>query len=124
MEKHVKLVGILYIVLSILGLVGAIALYGVLRLIGNLSDDADANMVLNIVANVVAVVLLVCSIPGILGGWGLLKHKEWARILIIILSILNLLNFPLGTALGIYSIWTLVQAETSALFSKQAPIQN
>jgi hypothetical protein len=72
------------------------------------------------VATIVAIILVVCSVPGIIAGWGLLKYKEWARILLIILSALNILNFPFGTALGIYAIWALVQKETIALFKPQA----
>ena len=64
------------------------------------------------------VVLIVLSIPGIIAGIGLLKRKEWARILTLILSALDLFNFPLGTALGIYSIWALVQPEVMVEFKK------
>lgn len=38
-------------------------------------------------------------------GWGLLQHAQWGRILAIVVAILNILKFPFGTALG---IWTLV----------------
>ncbi len=48
---------------------------------------------------------------------GLLKRQSWARILVLVLGILNLLNVPFGTALGIYSIWTLTNKETEKLFS-------
>ena len=36
--------------------------------------------------------------------------------LVSALSVLALLNIPLGTALGVYSIWVLVQDETAKLF--------
>lgn len=121
MESHVKIIGILYLVFSILGVLGAVLLFTTLNIIGQIVDNPDAAMVLAIVSNVVAIVLTICSIPGIIAGWGLLKYKEWARIIIIILSALNILNFPFGTALGIYAIWALVQKETIELFrGKQA----
>jgi len=120
MESHVKIIGILYIVLSILGLIGALVLFMTLNLISGFTDDPNASMILSIVANVLAIVLVVCSVPGIIAGWGLLKYKEWARILTIILSALNILNFPIGTAIGIYAIWSLVQPEIIALFKPQA----
>lgn len=34
--------------------------------------------------------LILISIPGIVAGIGLLKYKSWARILAIILGVLNL----------------------------------
>lgn len=120
MESHVKIIGILYIVLSILGIFGALILFMALNIIGGITDDPNASMILSIVSNVLAIFLIVCSIPGIIGGWGLLKYKEWARILIIILSAINILNFPFGTAIGIYAIWALVQKETVALFQSHS----
>jgi len=37
-----------------------------------------------------------------------------------VLSVPGLLNFPIGTAIGIYSIWVLVQDETARLFGSGA----
>lgn len=118
MEKHINVVGVLYIVLSVLSFLGAFTVYFLLRLIGNFTDDADANMILTVIADVLSVVLVVLAIPGLIGGIGLIKRKNWARILILILSIINLLNFPIGTAVGIYSIWALLQPEVAAEFQK------
>ncbi len=119
MEKHIHVVGILYIVLSIFCFLGAFAVYFIFRIIGNFSDDQDANMVLTMIANILAVLFVVLSVPGLIGGIGLIKRKNWARILILILSILNLFNFPVGTALGVYAIWALVQPEVAAEFEKK-----
>jgi hypothetical protein len=119
MEKHINVVGILYIILSIFSLLGAFTIYLVLRLIGNFAGDNDATMILNIIANVLSVILVVLSIPGLIGGIGLIKRKNWARILVLILSILNLLNFPIGTAIGIYALWALLQPEVAAVFERK-----
>jgi hypothetical protein len=102
-------------------LLGAFSAYFILRLIGNLADDADANIVLSVIANVISVVLAILAIPGLIGGIGLMKRKNWARILVLILSIVNILNFPLGTAIGIYALWVLLQPEVTAAFEK--PVQ-
>ncbi|WP_423128903.1 hypothetical protein [Gaoshiqia sp. Z1-71] len=116
MEKHISLIGILHIVCGALGLLTALFIYTMLHLVGDFTDDSNANFILSTIANILAVVFVIFSIPGIIGGIGLIKRRQWARILILILSILNLLNFPLGTALGIYSIWALVQPEIVAEF--------
>ena len=123
MEGHVRTVASLHIALSILGFLLSIVIYSVLNLIGNFVDDKEAEFVLSIVANVVAILLFVLAIPGLIGGIGLFNHKEWARILVLIVSALKLLNFPIGTAVGVYSIWVLVQRETTELFSS-GNIQN
>ena len=121
MDKHVRIIAILYLVLSCLGLLTAIFLYYVLNLAGAISDDQDASLVLSIVSNVITVILVVSAIPGIIGALGLMKFKEWARILMIIISIISLLNFPLGTILGVYTIWALTHRETLPLFSPETP---
>ncbi|MGD9930486.1 MAG: hypothetical protein AB7U05_10745 [Mangrovibacterium sp.] len=124
MEKHINIVGILHIIMGALGILTGLLIYTILHLIGDFSDDAQANMVLSIVANVLAAIMIICSIPGIIGGIGVMKRKQWGRILILIISILNLVNFPFGTALGVYSIWALVQPEIAAEFERkpQQPI--
>lgn len=119
MERHINVVAALQIAYSILGLLIAGVIFAVFHLIGDFVDDQEANLVLGIIANVVMVASLVLSIPGILAGLGLYKRKEWARILTLIISVLNLISFPLGTALGVYSIWALVQPENVEAFKNQ-----
>ena len=46
-----------------------------------------------------------------------MKFQSWARIGGLILSALNLLNFPFGTALGFYGLWVLLNKETEAAFT-------
>ena len=57
--------------------------------------------------------LLVLSAPGILGGYGLLKKYSWARVLVLILGALNLLNVPFGTILGVYTFWVLLNEDAA-----------
>jgi hypothetical protein len=61
--------------------------------------------------------LLLVSIPGIIGGVGLLRLRPWGRYMVLVLSVLDLLNIPIGTAIGVYSIWVLLQEETANLFA-------
>ena len=123
MKNHINLVGTLHIVFSSLGLLAAFLFSVFFKLIGNFADDMEADFILNIVGNALAVFFVIISVPGIIGGIGLLKRKQWARILIIIVSALDVLNFPFGTALGIYSIWALVQPEVVKEF-ENSPMQN
>ena len=59
-------------------------------------------------------ILLVTAILGGLAGWGLLERRPWARVLAIVLSIFALFKFPIGTALGIYTLWVLAPARSEA----------
>ncbi len=116
MEKHINVVAVLQIGLSIFGIIAGIIILIVLNTIGSLTQDAQASFVLHLIGNIAAAFFLLMSAPGIIAGIGLLSHKEWARILTLILSVIGLLNFPLGTAVGAYSIWALVQDEVVAIF--------
>jgi len=116
MEKHIQIVAALRIGFSILGLIIGLLLYSLFFLLGDFIDDADVQVVFTIIAKVVLVVIIVLGIPGIIAGVGLLKRKEWARILTLILSVIDLINFPVGTAVGAYSIWALVQPEVVGHF--------
>lgn len=51
--------------------------------------------------------MLFYSLPGIIGGWGLFYGKKWARLLLLVLGFLQLLQFPFGTMLGIYTLLVL-----------------
>ncbi len=118
MEKHINVVAALRIGFSIFGLIIAGLFFTIFQLIGDFVDDHEAEIVLTIIANVLMVVVTVLSIPGIIAGIGLFKRKEWARILTLILSVLDLFNIPVGTAIGAYSIWAMVQPESVELFKK------
>jgi hypothetical protein len=116
MEKHVNVVAALHIGLSIFGIVIALIFGIVLGLVGGFIEIPVANKILMVIATIVIWVVILFSIPGIIAGIGLFKRKEWARVLTLILSVINLMNIPVGTALGAYSIWVLVQDETTLLF--------
>ena len=116
MEKHLTAVAALHVGLSILGGLIGIFIFVLLTGIGAITQEKEAFLILTTIGTGVGVLLMVLSVPGIIGGIGLFKRKEWARILVLILSAIDLLNIPFGTALGIYSIWVLVQQDTIRLF--------
>jgi len=123
MEKHLSAVAALHVGLSILGVILGIFVFALLTGIGVIAQEKEALFILSTIGIGVGTFLLVISVPGIIGGIGLFKRREWARILVLILSAIDLLNIPIGTALGIYSIWVLVQKETIQLF-RQQPLAN
>lgn len=129
MEKHVTLVGIFNIVYRSLLLLVSIVLFGIAMffdwLIGMLSriraldfEDVPVEVfdLVWVILIVVAVLMAVVSVAGIVGGAGVLKRKEWGRILLLIVSFLNLWRIPLGTFLGAYSIWVLFHDDTIKMF--------
>jgi hypothetical protein len=127
MEQHIRILGVLHIINGVMVLIVgfiAIALLGFLGLVAvGSSHSGDLGIsgspftfqsILSIIAMVIAVIAVVGGLPGIIGGWGLLAKKSWARIVVLIVGILNLFHFPLGTALGIYTLWVLLKPESQA----------
>ena len=123
MVTHVKVLAVLFIVLSALGVLAALVLmlvFGVAAGSVGVSGDPDAAVALPIIGAVgtgLVIFLLVLSLPGIITGYGLLKFKSWARIVGIVLCALNLINIPFGTLLGAYGLWVLLNGETERLFN-------
>ena len=123
MERHVKAVAILNICLGSIGVLGAAVVFAIFGgLAGFLSYanlEPDAQFVvplMGMIGGLVAVFVALLSLPSVIGGIGLLYFQPWARILMIVLSALNLFHVPFGTALGVYGLWTLLSKETEALF--------
>jgi hypothetical protein len=116
MQTHVKILGWLYIVLGVLGILAAGIVVLVVAGGGLISGDRTAITVTTIVSLVIGGFLVMVSAPGVIAGIGLLSYQPWARILTLVLGILNLPGFPTGTALGVYTLYVLLDEETSHLF--------
>lgn len=125
MQSHVKVLGILHIVWGGLSVLGGLVALIVLGGIGGFATFADhsedgavAFPILALIGVGVFLIVLVISLPGLICGFGLLGYHSWARILGIVVSALELLSFPFGTALGIYGLWVLLKPETEVLFRR------
>lgn len=138
MEKHITLVGILNIVYESLALIGAFVLFAIAigfryffglisRCSHNAMDDIPPGVldIVPFILTVIGILILVFSIIGIIGAIGVIKRKEWGRIIMLVISFFNLIHIPLGTVLGVYSIWVLLNDETIRLFSPvlNAPVE-
>lgn len=117
MAEHVRLLGWIYIIFNLIGVLVAGVVFLAITGGGLLSGDAEAIVITAIVGTAISGFVLLVSAPGIIAGIGLLKRKSWARMLALILGFLNLLNFPLGTALGVYTIWALMPEESALYFA-------
>lgn len=51
-------------------------------------------------------------------GWGLMERAAWGRIVAIVASFLFLLKIPIGTALGIWTLVTLLGYRNSTLYEQ------
>ncbi len=124
MKEHITILGALHIAYNILGIFVGIIILVVVLGSGLVSQDPDAIAILTPVAIIGSMFFFVISLPGIIGGIGLLKRKPWARILTLVVGCINLLNIPVGTALGIYTIWVLTNDEVVTVFGHDDKREN
>ena len=123
MKDHVKVIGVLWIILGALCLCLAffafLVFFGVAQ-IPNLDIEPGLLRLIGIIASSF---LGLIGLPQIIGGLGLIQHKAWARILVLVVSFISLFHVPFGTALGIYSMIVLFNPETVRMFQKGLPAQ-
>lgn len=117
MEKHVTLVAVINIVFGATGILIGLFLLVVIICGGLISGDPQAMTVTGIVGTTLCGFSLLLSVPEVIGGIGLLKRRGWAKILVLIISILDLANIPIRIAIGIYTIWVLLNEKTAQLFT-------
>ncbi len=122
METHIKVLGILNIILGTLGLVAALGLllmFGGIASIVSTTGDPDAEIavpILGAIGGLIFVIVLVVSVPVIVAGWAIMNYREWGRILGIVVAVIELVNVPIGTVIGIYALWVLLNSQTVELF--------
>ena len=126
LHDHVRILGVLYIICGALGLLVALLVVvifglGALGIVGAAAhEDPEAIIAIPIIGAVGALIvgfISVISACNIAAGFGVMNYRPWARILTIVLSAMNLPSVPLGTALGIYGLWVLLNKETEPLFT-------
>jgi hypothetical protein len=59
----------------------------------------------------------ILGIAALIVGYGLSQKNGWARWAAIVFGCVALLKFPLGTALGIYTLWVLAPATSAIEYS-------
>jgi hypothetical protein len=117
--KHVKILAILWLVVSVFRLAPALGLFFGGGFAMHFIPFPIRAFLLPL-AGVFATFLLASAVAGLLAGWGLLNYRPWARVLALILGAISLLHFPFGTALGIYTLWVLLPAESENEYRRLA----
>jgi hypothetical protein len=124
MHTHVKVVAALFIIMGALNLLGAmffVFAFSIAGFAAGMSGDPDAGLALPIIGitgTALVLFLLFLAIPPIIVGVGLMRHREWARLAGIVIAALMIFHIPLGTAIGVYGLWTLLNSETARLMGE------
>ncbi len=119
LQQHVTIVGWLYIIGHVFFILIGGFVFVLMMSIGAVTRDPEALPVLSIVGTWIALFLTVLALPGLIAGVGLLKRQAWGRVLAIIVAFFGLINFPIGTAIGIYALFVLLQNAAAEYFAPQ-----
>jgi len=117
-RQHVRMVGILWMAYSSLYVLAGVAVMVVAQTIFNGSfhfsggPPPDVIVWLRPLLICVAWLILAIAATGFFTGWGLLRREAWARTFALVVGFLALLRIPLGTALGIYTLWVLLPSQS------------
>jgi hypothetical protein len=116
MDTHVKALGIINIFFGALSAVLVIFTVVAFGGFGDFFAAARADFAFAaLFASVVfhAAVAIPCIVLGAL----VIRYNDNAKSLLIMVSALNLLNMPVGSVIGGYGLWVLLQPETDPLFA-------
>ncbi|MGH7449581.1 MAG: hypothetical protein ACREK1_00020 [Longimicrobiales bacterium] len=106
MGKHVRILGWLHIALGIIDLFIGLALFGVLSGAGVLSGDLVAFGTMSVIGGFAGALMLIMALPNLICGLGLLRNwGGWVIGLAVILGLFNVMKFPFGTAIALYTFW-------------------
>jgi len=117
-QSHTHLLAILWFAYSALhALAGLLvfivgtALFPHLRAMNKVPPDVPIGF-LSALLSTIGIFILAKAACGFVAGWGLMKYDSWARILALVLAFLSLFNVPFGTAIGVYTLWVLLPAQS------------
>jgi hypothetical protein len=121
LHMHVQILGWLRVIgaalMAVIGVMLLIFLAGIGVFSSAASGEAAPFWVLTMVALFVGGLMVVLALPSLLAGIGLLRRKEWGRILALIVGVFDLFNFPLGTLIAAYSFYVLLQDSAAPYFA-------
>jgi hypothetical protein len=120
-SKHVTILAWINIALSAIIILFAVFALLFLSGMGVAAGDPKAAGILGMVGLFGATFLIVIALPGLVAGYGLIQQRRWGRILGIVVSVLNLFEFPIGTLVGLYGLRVLTDDEAVAYFGELRP---
>jgi hypothetical protein len=121
LERHLRTLGILWIIIGVLWIIPSLVLMGISHAPHMMmGDDMFTHAFVPPVMFSLGIVFFIIAAGGVLVGWGLMNHERWARMTAIVLGILALFHPPFGTALGIYTLWVLLPADAAAEYDRMS----
>jgi len=113
MDIHTRIIGVAHIAFSVLTTFVSFLVLGISGATVAGSGTPIPELAFEI-GTVAIVVRLALAVAQILGGIFLLKGHPGGRIMLILFGVLDLFIIPLGTVLGIYTLWVLLRKQPAS----------
>ena len=118
-HRHIQTLAILWLAYSLLSVAAFLVVIPIIsHMFGHghgfaTPDNFPFPMSLTWLLPVITIFVYLRAILGALVGIALLRRERWGRVLALVVGVLTLLKFPIGTALGIYTLWVLVPSQSA-----------
>src|SRR5271157_705883 len=125
-REHIRLVGILWMAYSALYAVAGVGALIVAQVIFggafhfHNGPSPEVAVWLRPLMTCFGWLILAIACTGFFTGWGLLQRESWARTFALVAGFVALLRIPLGTALGIYTLWVLLPSQSDEEYKAMA----
>lgn len=114
-KEQARLLGLFFWLLTalqllIVGLIGVfyVFFFGVMfAAMPHKGNEPPPEFILPIIVVVMIflfVLTLLMAVPKLVAGYGLRNEKSWAKVWAIVACVMSCMNFPLGTAVGVYGL--------------------
>ena len=130
-QSHLRTLGILWCIYGgyrvVMGIVASIFLLGLSH--GGFFDRFNPDRsfpfagmapMMGAISSVVLVMTVAAAALAFLTGFALLNRKSWGRTLAIVAAVLALIKIPLGTGMGIYTLWVLAPRQSGVEYDAMA----
>jgi hypothetical protein len=117
-REHVRLLGILWMAYSSLYVVAGVGTMVVAQMVFrgmfhiHGGPPPEVTVWLRPLVTCFGWLILALAAAGFFTGWGLLQREQWARTVALVAGFVALLRIPLGTALGVYTLWVLLPSQS------------
>jgi uncharacterized membrane protein len=128
MAMHVNILGWLFIGSAILtGIVGMIMIFAgqlvrYLPITWPADVPFDAARLVTSLAVLIGFSAIVVAAGIAAAGVGLLQYRSWGRTVALLMSVLFVFKFPVGTAIGIYAFWVLLSEQGREFYKAKAAL--
>jgi hypothetical protein len=120
-EDHNKAVGICHLAYGGLSaLMMILMLFFIGAILGLLAADRPPVGLLMFMLFFIMAWSLILTLPSLIAGYGILKHKSWARPASIVAAVMETMSFPIGTAVAVYSFWFMFSEAGKAMYDKNS----